>query len=192
MCFEIEDNVLNKYTGEEEKVVIPEGIEAIGGVAFSDCLSVKEVVIPDSVKSIGSYAFNNSGLHSIVIPDSVQELGRKAFEDCTNLEKVVIGNGVKRLPESCFHCCYHLDHLELPLGLETLGYRPFEDCYALRTAWVNGFEYRLRDEDAPKPVKLVFESLESIRKSILYDYNNGLMDEFEYIDYEIAGDGYTY
>ena len=44
----------------------------------------------------------------------------------------------------------------------------------------------------PKPVQLVFDSLEEIRDKIRYDYENGLMDEFEYVDYQIAGDGYSY
>ena len=42
------------------------------------------------------------------------------------------------------------------------------------------------------PVQLVYDCLEEIRAKIRRDYENGLMDEFEYIDYYIAGDGYSY
>ena len=53
-------------------------------------------------------------------------------------------------------------------------------------------EYRLRDPEAPRPVKLVLDNLEYIRDRIQSDYEDGLMDEFEYTDYNIAGDGYSY
>ena len=47
-------------------------------------------------------------------------------------------------------------------------------------------------EVMPLPVRLVYDCLEEIRDKIRRDYENGLMDEFEYVDYNIAGDGYSY
>ena len=85
-----------------------------------------------------------------------------------------------------------MDHLELPPGLQGVGSDAFEKCYSLKRVWVNGIEYHLRDSSAPRPVKLVFDNLEFIRDRIRSDYEDGLMDEFEYTDYNIAGDGYSY
>ena len=73
-----------------EKLIIEEGITAIGGWAFSD-FGMAEVVIPDSVTSIGVAAFRGcSGLTSIVIPDSVTSIGEDAFDDCSGLTSITI------------------------------------------------------------------------------------------------------
>jgi hypothetical protein len=195
MLFKItEDFVLEKdnFHDQTETVVVPEGVLKINRNAFSYCEHVKQVIIPDTVREIGNGAFHDSGITSIVIPDSVTELGSNAFADCRQLERVVIGKGITQISDYTFRYCQSLEHLELPPGLERVGYYAFEECYSLRRVWVEGIEYRIRDSKAPKPVRLVFDSLEVIRNKILSDYKNGRMDEFEYIDYQIAGDGYHY
>ncbi len=53
MSFEIENNTLKKYRGEESTVEIPDGIEEIDSFAFCNCYSIREVKIPDSVTEIG-------------------------------------------------------------------------------------------------------------------------------------------
>ena len=81
--FEIKDNILVHYNGEDEDVVVPEGIREIGPQAFQGNETVKTVTLPDSVELI-----NNA-----------------AFADCVNLEKIIrseqsllatIGNGAFR------------------------------------------------------------------------------------------------
>ena len=45
--FEIKDDLLVRYHGYEEYVVIPEGITRIGDHAFENCCSLTEIAIPE-------------------------------------------------------------------------------------------------------------------------------------------------
>ena len=191
----IENDVLKECESTDEIIVIPDGIRKIANIAFHtynwDCRDVKQIIIPDSVEEIGWGAFSGLHLKSMVIPDSVKILGEEAFKDCARLESVVIGKGITELQSELFKSCYKLEHLEIPEGLEYVYTSAFEECYALRYAWLNGVKYHLRDKEAPKPVRLVGEALLSCKQRVIDYYESGAMDEFEYIDYQIAGDGYS-
>lgn len=51
--FVIKNGVLKKYTGQDEKIAIPQGVTAIGSKAFYHCERLVEIDIPESVTSIG-------------------------------------------------------------------------------------------------------------------------------------------
>ena len=57
MNFEIKYGVLVKCTGNDETVIIPDGIVRIGERAFEECNTIKEITIPDSINKIDAYAF---------------------------------------------------------------------------------------------------------------------------------------
>lgn len=84
--FVIKNGVLEKYTGSESDVIIPDVVTKIGNSAFDHCYDLKSVIIPDSVTSIGDNAFEDcTRLTSITIPDSVTSIGDEAFENCRGL-----------------------------------------------------------------------------------------------------------
>lgn len=62
-----------------ENVLLPDGLETIGGGAFAGCSLIKDITLPESLLSIGQYAFVDTGLDTIIIPDSVQDIGYSAF-----------------------------------------------------------------------------------------------------------------
>lgn len=87
--FEIEDGVLIEYNGESTKVVIPNGVVAIGDFAFTLCSEITEITIPKTVKSIGHNAFwHCANLNSVKIPYSVMNIDDNAFEDCPKLKTI--------------------------------------------------------------------------------------------------------
>ena len=90
--FDIYNGVLKRYNkdSKEERVIIPNGITAIGDHAFEGCAFVKSIEVPDSVITIGNCAFDCcSGLKTIFIPDSVQQMGGALFFGCTALESFI-------------------------------------------------------------------------------------------------------
>ena len=62
----------------EGRVVVPEGILAIGDEAFR-AVPVEEVVLPSTLRRIGSEAFALTKIERIAIPASVDEIGEGAF-----------------------------------------------------------------------------------------------------------------
>ena len=124
--------------------------------------------------------------------DGVTYLGQEAFRDCEYLKSVRIGNGIDRIKAYTFKNCHNLERLELPSYLESVDYDAFVECYILKSAWVGNWEYRLRDNRAPRSVKKVFDSIEASRLRFIDYAESGVMDEFEYTDYCIAGDGYSF
>ena len=94
-------------------VVIPEGIERLGGRAFRSCASLSGVQLPSTLKhiafaafqncaaltqinlpngllSIGEGAFRGSGLTSVTLPASLTSVQPEAFAGCTALDTVTV------------------------------------------------------------------------------------------------------
>ena len=89
--FEIIDNTLVAYNGNDSDVTIPNSVISIGESVFTGCESLTSITIPNSVTSIGNWAFYGcSSLTSITIPNSVTTIGDWAFKGCTNLIAIKI------------------------------------------------------------------------------------------------------
>ena len=69
------------------KLVLPSALTAIEAQAFYGDSSVETVVLPDGLESIGSLAFAYSGVKSINLPDTIVFIANNAFMGCT-LEQV--------------------------------------------------------------------------------------------------------
>ena len=64
-----ENDVLTKYTGSDDVIVIPDGVREI---------------------SWGTFNGKKETMKEVVIPESVEEIGNGVFSYCPNLEKVMI------------------------------------------------------------------------------------------------------
>lgn len=91
MAFRITEGVLEKYTGEDFKVVVPEGVAVIGSRAFEWCTRVEEIELPESLQQISMFSFNKcSSLKRLVIPQGVRVMNYCALDWCDSLESLAI------------------------------------------------------------------------------------------------------
>lgn len=61
-----------------DSLILSEGIEEIGSVAFDDC-GIKDIVLPSTIRVIGNNAFQNHRDTEIIIPEGVESIGSMAF-----------------------------------------------------------------------------------------------------------------
>ena len=133
MAFQIENSILKKYEGDDEFVIIPDGITGIGDYAFYGALHMKGVQIPDTVREMGSNVFYNcESLEEAVIPDSVTYAGSAMFARCASLKRAVLSDGLTALPKITFFCCEKLEEVILPKKLRQLNRACFEQCHSLQ------------------------------------------------------------
>ena len=86
---------ITDYTGNEEKIIIPEKIDEkqvreINGWVFYANNMVKEITIPNGVTSIGSHVFADCHkLEKVTLPDTIRKISFNAFTNCISLKTIV-------------------------------------------------------------------------------------------------------
>lgn len=119
--FEIRDGVLERYTGREESILVPEGIHTIAEGAFKGCVSLKKVMLPTGLQRILADAFKGCRrLEEIVFPEGLAYISRYAFHRCHALRQAILPLSVKELGECAFLYCDSLREVHIP-GVERLG-----------------------------------------------------------------------
>lgn len=151
---------LISYTGNQEQVVIPDGVKSIGGDPDNSIFqgtetTVVSVVIPDSVTEIGEGAFLNcrqlqevtmgngvtqingfaffgcSQLKSVKLSENLQEIGRKAFCFCESLETLDLPASLRIIEREAFGNCSSLKSMKIPDGVRYIPMDTFFECYSL-------------------------------------------------------------
>lgn len=94
--FEVMDNTLYRYYGNEDVVVVPDGIEVLGEWAFDECIASK-IILPETLREIGCYCFFDCpNLSEIVLPASLEKIGEvQAFNVLPSLKRFKIAQGNK-------------------------------------------------------------------------------------------------
>ncbi len=81
--FVIDENRVMKYTGKENIVRIPDGIEELESSSFWDNQYIEEVILPESLINLGGDTFYNcKNLKKINIPKNVKIMGNNPFAGC--------------------------------------------------------------------------------------------------------------
>jgi hypothetical protein len=119
-------------------VTLPNTLERIGRLAFSDCTSLSSITIPDSVKYLGEAAGGSSfanctSLRSIVLPN-VYWIEGASFYNCTSLSSVTFNttHNVSFQGNGAFSGCTALTSLTIPHVVE-LDAWTFYGCTSLQS-----------------------------------------------------------
>ena len=128
--------------GEEvTRIVIPEGVTAIGNYQFQGLSSLEEVIIPNSVIEIGTNAFSYcSGLSSISLPERLTTIGIGAFSDCSGLTSILIPDSVTMIGASAFSYCSGLTSLTLGSGVTRIENNAFRYCDNLSEVHISDWD----------------------------------------------------
>lgn len=144
--------VLKKYNGNDEQVVVPEGVTRIGMFVFSND-NLKSVSIPDSVRFIDRMAFPKHGEEladekgicavgrfllsyvgndsTVVIPEGITDILFCAFAGNNNIKKVVFPSTIEVIGNQSFCKCGDLEEVEFAgngKNLRLIDFSAFSDC----------------------------------------------------------------
>lgn len=142
---DVENNVLVKCKENDDVIVIPDGITAIGNKAFTKNFKVKAIFVPSSVKKIypgyreesvyecepDDYigAFSNClSLVKIRLPKNITEIPDSTFANCSNLTDIEIPSKVTNIGKMAFYGCTNLENVILPDGLLQMQMYSFYNC----------------------------------------------------------------
>ncbi len=115
-----------------ERVIMRDGVTAIGADAFSGCENLTRVYIPESVTSIGDWAFwGCESLIDVAIPGNVTSIGYGAFSECTALKNVMLSEGIESIGGEAFTFCNSLIDITIPGSVTNIGSDAFAECTAL-------------------------------------------------------------
>ena len=127
-------------------IIIPEGVQWIGELAFESCYNLRCVSLPDSLRKIGRRAFSDCRkLESITIPDNVTIIESLAFFRCQSLTSIVIPPSVKRIGNRAFLNCKELLHVTIPEHCE-IGASAFNGTKYAKQLKANAGEEASDDE----------------------------------------------
>lgn len=102
--FIVVNGQLLKYNGNDEKIIIPEGVCKINYCVFENNEKIKSVVCPSTLKVIGVASFYGCiNLENVALNDGLETIDGLAFAECKKLKELI-------LPESIEHFCNEAVH----------------------------------------------------------------------------------
>ncbi|MBQ8488781.1 MAG: leucine-rich repeat domain-containing protein [Pseudobutyrivibrio sp.] len=151
--YDTEGMRLVKYTGQDNRVVIPneyngEKVTSIGPYVFVDMkdadidgqnvmipkqpnFNVQEVILPEGIIEICYCTFMECrGLTSINLPDNIQYIGPSAFYQCQSIKEITIPKSLRMILRGCFRNCSELKKVKMS-HVNEIEFSAFEGCKKL-------------------------------------------------------------
>ncbi len=127
-----------------KSITLSDSITKIGMRAFANCDSLQSIYIPKNVVMVGSYAFEAS--HALQTIDvAAENTTYSSISDCLcnkegtmlilapgGRDSIVVAEGITAIDHYAFAYC-NLQHVELPLSLQTIDHYAFSYCNALQS-----------------------------------------------------------
>ena len=139
-----------------EEVTLPQSLEWIGSCAFKGCRSLTEIVIPENCTRIVSGAFSGTGLTSVTFACQEVSLGESVFSS-TKLTRVQLPGGT--IGKAAFRNCAELTAIAMPANTTIASDNAFEGCTALTQIFYGGssadWKKTLSNTTANSPLKTV-------------------------------------
>ena len=110
------------------KVIIEEGVTAIGSYAFANP-SITDIDMPNTcLEHIGDAAFKGTSVKYLYMTESIKTIGKEAFANCTDLKQIYLPEEIVSIGEYAFSGCTALNEfqLEFSSNLRTIGKFAFE------------------------------------------------------------------
>ena len=129
-----ENGVLTEYTGNDTLIELPSKVKVIGPNVFSGLDgygAVRRIVVPEGVTAIGKDAFYASKIEEISLPSTLKKIGENAFGHCTYLRSITIPDSVTEIADSTF-ISSGLEEIHLPEHLAEIGKDAFFGCSFLK------------------------------------------------------------
>ena len=101
------------WWGSNKHFVLPETVEEISELAFSNSNYMEQVTIPLSVNKMGAdvFAYSTALKKATINSDMI---GKGQFSDGYKLEVIEIGDNLKEIGEYAFHNCSNLWYVRMP------------------------------------------------------------------------------
>lgn len=156
--FVIKNGILEKYTGSDEHLVVPDGVTEIPWGVLRNCKNIRSIEIPDSVKTIHPGAFAEAGAEfadsegfcragsflikyignkeTVRIPDGIKTIVFSAFSRNENIKRVILPSSIEVIENQAFSGCEALEEVIFPdncNAFHTFGYGAFSNCVNLKS-----------------------------------------------------------
>lgn len=146
-----EITILDFDKEKEGKIVIPEGVIAIGEGVFQYNEYLKEIVLPQSLKEIHARAFDfcanltkvnckvsprNPKKFINTFPKNLEYISENAFRGCEKLGTFTLPDSVRTIRNHAFFGCSRIKSFKYPKSLKYFGDDVFNDCLSLKVVYL--------------------------------------------------------
>lgn len=146
-----EDNsTLQKYVGESEDVIVPEGILKIQELAFKGNHVIQKVNLPRTLDKLEDQSFKDcENLKEVFFSSLPKECSGCAFCKCKNIAHTIVQNnrlikvpqstkgfyiiadGIEEITEGAFCECAAITEIIFPKSLKRISSQAFKDCKSI-------------------------------------------------------------